>query len=360
MMKDSRSAQGSRRRLLRLLGVGIGFRAFSAMTSAVSPLPAPPQVASGARKVTFPRGAVIRTILKDVPPEDVNGNILFHEHLDGVYSRTERQLKLPPPSSQDIAPVIADIREAMKTGLVLVVDGGHPDMGTNYDHLKEISRQTGILVVACGGYYLQNTYPAEISTMSEDEIAASLVKEAAAGRYGAYGEIGDMPAESEFTADERKVFRAVGKAHLKNNLPIFTHNNYGTGPDVPREIALRQLDVYESVGVKPRNIAIGHMDSLPGSNPDIIRALAKRGAYVGIDRIRGDEKGDLDRVKLVRAFVEAGYVEHLLLSSDTRKDYTKVARFVEQLRTAGVSNEALHTIQVDNPRRFLVFVPAKA
>ena len=75
-----------------------------------------------------------------------------------------------------------------------------------------------------------------------------------------------MPGEADFTADERKVFRAVGKAHVKNNLPIFTHNNYGTGPDVPRDIALRQLDVYESVGVNPRRIAIGHMDSLPGKD----------------------------------------------------------------------------------------------
>src|SRR5206468_11677266 len=120
---------------------------------------------------------------------------------------------------------------------------------------------------------------------------------------------------------ERKVFRAVGKAHLKNNLPIFTHNNYGTGPNVPREIALRQLDVYESVGVKPQRIAIGHMDSLEGSNPDIMKALAKRGAFVGIDRITGDADRDRNRVALVLGFLEAGYANQLLLSSDTRRDY---------------------------------------
>src|SRR6185295_4145663 len=142
--------------------------------------------------------------------------------------------------SADINPVAADVRESMKTGLVCIVDGGHPDMGVNYDHLRQISQLTGLHVVASGGYYIQNTYPAEISTMSEDEIAESLVKEAAQGRYGAYGEIGDMPDEADFTADERKVFRAVGKAHVRNQLPIFTHNNYGTGPEVPRDIALRQ------------------------------------------------------------------------------------------------------------------------
>ena len=352
----------SRRQAVKLLGVGAGVGLASAASSAKSLLAAPWQsAASGARTVTFPRGAIIRTILKDLPPEALaNGSTLFHEHLDGVYSRDSRQLKLPPPSSADITPVIADIKEAMKNGLVCIVDGGHPDMGVNYDHLRQISTTTGLHVVASGGYYIQNTYPQEISTMSEDQIAESLVKEAASGRYGAYGEIGDMPAEADFTADERKVYRAVGKAHVKNNLPIFTHNNYGTGPNVPREIALRQLDVYESVGVKPQRIAIGHLDSLPGKDPDIMKALAKRGAFVGIDRIRGEAKGDEDRVALILGFLEAGYSDHLLLSSETRRDYGKVTRFVKQLQAAGVSDAMLHTIQVDNPRRFLAFVPKKA
>ena len=361
-MEDSRSAQMSRRQAVTLLGVGAGFGLFSAARPGASLLAAAWQTAaSGTKPPTFPRGAIIRTILKDLPPEALaNGTTLFHEHLDGVYSRDTRQLKLPPPSSADITPVVAEVKEAMKNGVVCIVDGGHPDMGVNYEHLREISRQTGLHVVASGGYYIQNTYPAEISTMSEDQIAESLVKEAAAGRYGAYGEIGDMPAEADFTADERKVYRAVGKAHVKNNLPIFTHNNYGTGPNVPREIALRQLDVYESVGVNAQRIAIGHMDSLPGRDPDIMKALAKRGAFVGIDRIRGEAKADEDRVALILGFLEAGYSAHLLLSSDTRRDFSKVDRFVKQLHAAGVSDAMLHTIQVDNPRRFLAFVPKKA
>jgi phosphotriesterase-related protein len=165
-----------------------------------------------------------------------------------------------------------------------------------------------------------------------------------------------MPGEADFTADERKMFRAIGKAHKRNNLPIFTHNNYGTGPNVPREIALKQLDVFESVGVDPRGITIGHMDSLADAS-DIMNALAKRGAFVGIDRITGDTMKDEDRVTLVKRFLDAGHMDHLLLSSDTRKDFSRVTRFVKQLRAAGVNDQALHTIQVDNPRRFLAFVP---
>ncbi len=358
-MRDSRFGR-TRRRVIKLLGAAAGFSLVPDRGPLATLLAKSSQASPPANRVSFPRGAIIRTILEDLSPDAINGNILFHEHLDGVYSRDTRQLKLPPPSTADIAPVVSDIKQAMQDGLVCVVDGGHPDMGVNYDHLREISRQTRLHVVASGGYYLQNTYPAEISTMSEDGIAESLIKEAAAGRYGAYGEIGDMPGETDFTADERKVYRAVGKAHVKNNLPIFTHNNYGTGPDVPREIALRQVDVYESAGVDPRRIAIGHMDSLPGRNPDIMKALARRGAFVGIDRIRGEAKADEDRVALILGFLEAGYAAQLLLSSDTRRDFGKVARFVKQLRAAGVDDAVLRAVQADNPRRFLAFVPKSA
>ncbi len=112
-----------------------------------------------------------------------------------------------------------------------------------------------------------------------------------------------------------------------------------------------------SVGCDLRHLAIGHMGSLPCRDPDIMKALAKRGAFVGIDRIRGDVKGDEDRVALIVGFLDAGYVDRLLLSSDTRRDFGKVARFVKQLRAAGVSDGMLHTVQFDNPRRFLAFAP---
>src|ERR1700740_1006523 len=51
-----------------------------------------------AKAAQFPKGAVIRTVLKDISPDSVTGETLFHEHLSVAYSRTERQLKLPPPS----------------------------------------------------------------------------------------------------------------------------------------------------------------------------------------------------------------------------------------------------------------------
>ena len=59
-----------------------------------------------------------------------------------------------------------------------------------------------------------------------DTLAGELVRDAAAERHGAFGEIGQ---EGEMTADERKVSQAVGKAHVRTGLPVFTHNAYRIG-----------------------------------------------------------------------------------------------------------------------------------
>ena len=61
---------------------------------------------------------------------------------------------------------------------------------------------------------------------------------------------------------------------------------------------------------------------------------------------------------MILAFLEAGHGDRLLLSTDARKDYgNTVTKFVPQLRAAGVQEETIRGILVDNPRRFLAFVP---
>src|ERR1700730_9929025 len=128
---------------------------------------------------------------------------------------------------------------------------------------------------------MERSYPPEMAAKSEDQIASELAQEATSQHLGAFGEIGADPNEPELTPAERKVFRAVGKAHLRTNLPIFTHNAYGTGPNVPKEAGLRQLDAFESVGVNPQHVAIGHTCCLDDPTAGSIKPIGKRGAFVG-------------------------------------------------------------------------------
>ena len=54
------------------------------------------------------------------------------------------------------------------------------------------------------------------------------------------------------------------------------------------------------------------------------------------------------------------YADHLLLSSDTRKEYKKTRTvFAPKLSAAGVGEDTLRKVLEDNPRRFLAFVPKR-
>src|SRR5215467_5844407 len=253
-----------------------------------------------------PRGAVIRTVLKDIAPDSLgSAATLFHEHLSFEWARVTGRQDRPGPD-KDAASLGDQLDIAAAEGVGCIVDAGTTDVGRDVGFLRQIAARTRVHIVACGGLYMQRTYPADIAARSEDQIAGDLVKEAAAARYGAFGEIGEMP-NAAMTDVERKVFRAVGRAHLRTNLPIFTHNAYGTGPNVPMDAGLRQLDAFESVGVKPQRVAIGHTCCLDDPAAGVIKEIAKRGPYVGFDRVAGGLVPDDKKVSMVLAFLEAGY-----------------------------------------------------
>ena len=306
-------------------------------------------------------GAIIRTVLGDISPDAINGVTLFHEHLS-IRLSPDR-----PFGTDDVDHVVREIRVAAEEGVGCIVDGGHPDMRRDMDAVLRVANETDVHVVASGGYYMERYYPPEIATTSEDQIVEDLAAEAARDRLGAFGEIGQNSNAAEMTADELKVFRAIGKAHLATGLPIFTHNAYGTGENVRPDAGLTQLDVLESVGVSPAHIVIGHACCLDDPSASVLIEIAERGAFVGFDRVTGGRVDDPQKAVTIMAFLEAGHADKLLISSDftgTRSERrpgygNSITVFAPLLREAGIDEDVLRAIQRDNPRRFLAFVPAR-
>src|SRR5262249_20726943 len=93
-----------------------------------------------------PRGAVIRTLLKDIEPEMLTGPILFHEHLSMHYPP-----QTPQHFTDDVAMMVDEAKAAKQDGIASIVDGGHPDMSRSLDALKRIATESGLPVVAIGG-----------------------------------------------------------------------------------------------------------------------------------------------------------------------------------------------------------------
>ena len=354
----------TRRRALSVLG-GSAATALAAQGS-IATILAVSQRAPRPAAPAFPRGAVIRTLLADLPPESLGGGpVLFHEHLSMKY----------PPQAQthftdDVAMMVDEVRAAGKEGIACIVDGGHPDMSRSLDALKRIAMESGVPIVASGGFYMQRTYPSDIATRSVDQIADDLARDAVTQRLGAFGEIGQQGGVP--TDDEKKVFQAVAKAQVRTGLPIFTHNEYtGTrpaSPPIPMDAALRQLDVLEGAGALPARVAIGHVCCLDDPKAVVAQQLAKRGVFVGFDRVTIPIVTDAERVAMIMAMVEAGYADRVLISSDfavagslKKNGGAGLAQastvFGPMLLKAGMPEPVLHGIMVDNPRRFLAFVP---
>ncbi len=351
-----------RRRVLRFLAAGSLCTAWPRAIAATAP--------------SFPKGAIIRTILNDLSPESLAGGAtLFHEHMSLAPDFLSRWIAYSRPGSpvapvqpvpagqkyflEDLDLMTTEMKTAKASGVACLVDGGHEDIGRNLDFLRRLSEQSGMPIVAGTGFYAQPFYQPEISTWSEEQMTRELVRIVSTQAVGAFGEIGSW---DEITETERRGFRAIGKAHVETNLPIFTH----TG--IPRRSALEQLDILTEAGVKPQHIVIGHLGNLVDREAAVQKEICKRGAYVGFDRQGG--QGDAQQVPMVLKLIEAGYADRLLLSSDfsraeqlTRNGgagYAKtVTVFGPKLREAGVSQDTPHEILVDNPRRFLAFVPKR-
>jgi phosphotriesterase-related protein len=349
----------TRREALQLVGGAAAAAALGSSASAQAP--------------AFPKGAVIRTLFKDYSPEELAGGAtLFHEHLSlgvdfGEKFRAASAAVLaaqglptgnaaappPPPSGadpmRDVDLMAEELRAAQRDGVACLVDAGLEGAGMDLAFIRAAAKKSGLPVVKGAGFYVEPFYPKEVTGMSEEQLVRVLLRQVETYPAGVFGEIGSW---DEMSKVERKVFRAVGKAHVATNLPIFTH----TG--IPGKAAIEQLDILEDSGVDPRRVAIGHLGNLNDPNLYVHKTLCRRGAFVGFDRQGG--RGDAAVVPLVMGLLNAGFADNVLISGDASRSYGKpLTAFLPQLKAAGADDATLRRITVDNSRRFLAFVPKK-
>jgi predicted metal-dependent phosphotriesterase family hydrolase len=132
---------------------------------------------------------------------------------------------------RDVELMAEELATAKRDGVACIVDGGHPDMGRDLDFVRQASMKSG-LPSSRARVLLAAVLP---ERDLDDERVADRRGVDQAGRRSPAGAFGEIGSWDEMTADERKVFRAVGKAHVATGLPIFTH----TGSRQSRDRAAR-------------------------------------------------------------------------------------------------------------------------
>lgn len=335
--------------------------------------------------------AKIMTVLGPISPNEL-GFTLMHEHIIHLgYYRLPRVQAL---DEVDVA--INELKLFKEAGGSAIVEVTPRDLRLDTlplgygEALRRISEQSGIHIVACTGYYLDDTYPPSIIFHEKGikELAEDMVRDIVDGidnsgvKAGIIGEIGardEHPTAPRLTANEEKVFHAAARVHKATGLPITTHQmSAGNLSD-------QFLDLFEEEEISLDKVIIGHLDQgigriddpwYGGAEGNLARALrlAKRGCYLEYDLIGGEEnypygtatKQDRRRIIVITELIRAGFLEQILFSQDTDrksvlhkyggKGYDHLLRhFVPLLRESGITDEQIHTITVENPRRVLSY-----
>jgi phosphotriesterase-related protein len=180
-----------------------------------------------------------------------------------------------------------------------------------------------------------------------------------------------IATEEAIGPDDAKILQAAGIAGVETSAPIITHTaaRYRSGE--------AQAALFESFGVDPRRVAIGHSDDSDDSA--YLTGLASRGYWISMDRLphgRLPEYGGQtvqDRIEMIGKLIESGFARQVLLSHDepiwagllTDQDQERHLRsnpdgltFISKvvipgLEKLGIPADVISGIVVDNPRRWL-------
>ena len=298
----------------------------------------------------------LMTVRGPVPPEDI-GVALMHEHLFINLLREYRGDGL----LNDDELAVAECQGFMDVGGRTIVDCTNGSMGRDPERLRRVAEQTGLNIVMGSGHYRVPYLDTDwLDEHSVDEVADGIVRDLLEGVDGTSvraGVIGEIGADKWYvSAHEERSFRAAARAHLRTGVTITTHA-------ARWPVGTAQLDLLAEEGVAPESVIVGHCDTVP--LPEYHLSIARRGAWVQFDNIRGVTEYDTCRqVEYVLALRAAGFLDRVLLSHDVclrshlaiadGPGFTWIWRdFIPRLRDRGMSDDEIDLLLVGNPRRAL-------
>jgi len=341
----------------------------------------------------------IRTVLGDIAPEQL-GVTLTHEHIRYAYQGSDtdhNHIWNLDEMAGRIAAVLTEGRTV--NGIQTVVDMTPPEIGRHPELLAEVSRRSGVNIVAMAGFFPEEHaigIPFHWRRKSPDYIAELLVRDIVEGmvydnqltpyRAGilkaATGGLTSLrPGEKATAASisplETKICCAVARAQRKLGCAINTHTQ-------PEDYAftnpgIELLDVLEKYGADPGRVIIGHAFVHP--NIEQLKAICERGACLQIDHIgipwQNDSQESLDELiaTAVCQLVDLGYLDRLVFSYDRFFSFAGPPpgaeeapllneqvpigylfdTFAARLESKGFGPAELHQVMVDNPRRLMAF-----
>jgi phosphotriesterase-related protein len=312
----------------------------------------------------------VRTILGDIDPGEL-GITYAHEHL---VIDPGRAVELAPDFLlADIDRLAAELGDAAAAGLRSAIDAMPADCGRNPAKLAELSRRTGVQIVAATGLHHERFYGRSHWSLraSEDELADLFVADVGDGiderdyggpivhrTDGRAGIVKVGGSEGGPSERDRPIFRAAAEAHRRTGVPVHTHCEGGTG-------ALEQVRLLEDAGVPAERISLSHVDKVV--DRAYHRELFATGAFAVYDQAFRWGDRENGTAQLIEWAVADGHAGQVMLGMDAaRQGYWRafggspgltflLGTFGDELEARGIGVEIRRGFFVDNPARAFVF-----
>jgi len=303
------------------------------------------------------------------------GFTLAHEHIADAPNVLNRWPKTWGGRAGLIAKAIDRLEVIKAAGISTVVDLTTYDVARDIRFLEEVSRKSGMNVIACTG---QRFFPPQSRHVSMPArtiagLAEYFTKEINQGievtgvKAGVIkiGIVGGRP-----TSIEEMGLRAAARASKATGMPIRIHT------DAAHRAGESDAVILEDEGVSPARVSFDHSDD--SGDMDYFLGLVRRGYFLSMDHVhRGLIAGVTPsferRAQCIKMLIDAGFADRLFLSTDSEfggsllPEQTRewrenldppegmlfsVRQLLPRLRQLGVSSEQIRVMTVENPKAF--------
>jgi len=296
---------------------------------------------------------------------DKLGFTLMHEHIFVISQGVPETFPSVWDEEREIENARRQLGELAGLGVQTFVDLSVLGIGRDVRRMLRATEGVELNVIAATGLYTYNELPHYFHNRDADVMADLFARDITEGIQGTNVKAAILKCATDepgVTPGVEKVLRAVARAHRRTGAPISTHTHVGT------RRGLEQQDVFEQEGVDLTRVVIGHS----GDSEDLeyLQALMKRGSFIGMDRFGVDVYLPFDkRVATIAQLCEMGHAGQMVLSHDASCYFDWLPQemirenvpnwhfrhisedVLPALRRAGVSDEQIGQMTVDNPRR---------
>ena len=306
----------------------------------------------------------VETLRGPVDTADL-GFTLMHEHVFVLGQGVPENFPSVWDEEKETANAREKLAELAGAGVSTIVDLTVMGLGRDIPRLRKVVGEIPVNVIVATGVYTYNELPQYFRNRDEDTMAEFFVRDITEGIQGTEVKAAILKCATDelgLTPDVEKVLRAVARAHRSTGAPISTH----TPPGTTR--GLEQQRVFKEEGVDLSRVVIGH--SGDSEDIDYLQALIDAGSYIGMDRFGLDHLLPTGkRVAIIAKLCDLGFADRMVLSHDANCyiDWFPMElirnnvpnwhfRHISEdvlpaLREAGVSDEQIKQMMVENPRR---------